>query len=82
MKNEEKTIFSEDYRRLIDAIAGIRHKKGLTVRQLAAISAFTKSAVSEIETYQRRLDVKEYFALMTAMKVSKKEALALLDRIF
>ena len=80
--SKEKTIYSSKYKKLIAAIVKIRHERKLTQRQLAEIMGVPKTYIAYTELCERRLDVQELFDLMTALGVSKKETLTLLDKTF
>ena len=64
-----KTIYDEEYRRLIDAIRDARKGAGITQQELADRLGRPQSFVAKIEGYERRLDVVEFLQVCRALGV-------------
>lgn len=73
-----KSIYREEYRQLLEALADARKAKGLTQQELAQKLGKPQSYVSKFENGERRIDVIEFLEITKAMGVSYK---TLLDRI-
>lgn len=77
----KKTIFEKDYQKLIDDLIKIRHKKGLTQRDLAKKLDVPNSWVGRMEIYNRRLDILELIEVLKALEISQKESLDLIGKL-
>lgn len=62
-----KSIYDEEYRRLIDAIRAARKAAGVTQQELAARLGRPQSFVAKVEGYERRLDIVEFLHLCRAL---------------
>lgn len=77
----KKTIYTKDYRELVESLRQIRKSLGLTQAALAEALGWPQQRVSAVESGSRRLDVMEYFVLADKLGLSPDKALALvLDR--
>jgi transcriptional regulator with XRE-family HTH domain len=54
-----KSIYNEEYRKLIDALKSARIASGMTQTQVADALGKPQSFVAKVEGYERRLDVIE-----------------------
>ncbi len=63
-----KTIYSEEYKRLLDFLIEARGKTGLTQQQLAKKLGKPQSYISKYEHGERRLDVVEFIAIAKILK--------------
>lgn len=82
MKKLEKPIESEKYRKLIAEMVKIRHVKKITQIKLADKLGTSNATVARYETCQQIISLNNYFIIMKELGASKKETLALLDKIF
>lgn len=62
-----KSIHSPEYKAVLDRLVAMRHKAGLTQRDLAAKLGREHSFVWRIESGERRLDVVEFFWVCQAL---------------
>ena len=62
-----KSIYDEEYRKLIDALKAARKTAGLTQQDLADKLARPQSFVAKVEGCERRLDVVEFLHLCRAI---------------
>lgn len=62
-----KSIYDEEYRKLIDALKAARKAAGLTQQDVADRLDRPQSFVAKVEGYERRLDVVEFLHLCRAM---------------
>lgn len=58
-----KSIYNEEYRKLIDALKSARIAAGMTQQQVADALGKPQSFVAKVEGYERRLDVIEFIAI-------------------
>lgn len=72
-----KTIYREDYRRLVERLRGYREELGLSQTELARQLGWPQQKVSTIEAGARRLDVIEFFQLTSALGLSPARAMKL-----
>lgn len=77
----QKTIFRDEYRKLIDQIIYERMKKGITQRVLADKVGVYSSVIAQIELYNRRLDVVEMITILKTLEVSKKDILKMVEKL-
>jgi len=56
MQSNKKTIYSEDYRRIIDKLVIARKKGNLTQKDIAKTLNCSQSYISKIENYQIKID--------------------------
>lgn len=59
-----KTIYSIEYRKLLEALVKLRQQAGLTQRDLAGQLGVQPSWVAKVELGERRLDVVETLRLV------------------
>ena len=72
-----KTIYREDYRRLVERLRGYREERGLSQTELARQLGWPQHKLSSIEAGARRLDVIEFFQLTSALGLSPARAIKL-----
>lgn len=72
-----KSIYSEEYKAVIDVLVAERKKAGITQVQLAKELGKPQSFISKIENRERRLDIVEFFHVCRAMKKDIAELLKL-----
>jgi transcriptional regulator with XRE-family HTH domain len=72
-KTLRKTLRSRENQALIALLVNVRQEAGLTQRDLAHLLKRPRSFVSRIESGERRLDVVEFVALATALKIDPVE---------
>lgn len=62
-----KSIYSVEYKSVIDALVAERKRAGITQSQLASKLGKPQSFVSKTESRERRLDIVEFFHICRAM---------------
>lgn len=62
-----KSIYSEEYKAVIDGLIAERKRVGMTQVQLASKLGRPQSFVSKTESRERRLDIVEFFHICRAM---------------
>lgn len=62
-----KSIYSEEYKAVIDGLIAERKRVGMTQVQLANKLGRPQSFVSKTESRERRLDIVEFFYICRAM---------------
>lgn len=72
----EKTIYSNNYLKLIEWLKASRQEKELSMRDLAEILDVSHSWVGKIEQGERRLDVLEYVRLCKALGIDASKGLS------
>lgn len=75
----DRSVGTPEYRRLVDLLRVLREQAGLTQAQLAERVGEAQAFVSNIERYQRRLDVVELRALAVAIGAPAASLVAVLD---
>ncbi len=65
-----KSIYNEEYRKLIDALKSARIAAGMTQQQVADALGKPQSFVAKVEGYERRLDVIEFIAICKVVDAS------------
>jgi transcriptional regulator with XRE-family HTH domain len=70
-----KSVFSNDYRRLVRLLIQFRREAELTQVEVAERLGRSQSYVSKIERCERRLDVVEYCELVRALDHDPVKAL-------
>lgn len=70
-----KSIYDEEYRKLIDDLRAERKVAGLTQQALADKLAKPQSFVAKVEGYERRLDVIEFVHWCRVLDVDGAEFL-------
>lgn len=64
-----KSIYEDEYRRLIEALKEYRVKNGITQTQVAEAMGMPQYDISKVENYVRRLDVAELDKWLEALGV-------------
>ena len=72
-----KSIYTDEYRVLIDWLRARRKEKGITQRQLAELLDWDNCAVGRVETLQRRLDLIEFVEVCNVIGCNPQEGLLL-----
>lgn len=62
-----KSIYSKEYKAVIDGLIAERKRLGMTQVQLASKLGRPQSFVSKTESRERRLDIVEFFHICRAM---------------
>ena len=75
----KKTIHSEDYRTLVTWLKSSRHKKGLSMREVADKLDVPHSWIGKVEQMERRLDVVEYLRLCQCIDIDPIEGIHLIQ---
>lgn len=75
-----KSMFTQDYERLIGLMAQIRKEKGVTQVDLAGAINKPQSFISKIENGERRLDLIEMIAIADALDVEPSAVLRRLEK--
>lgn len=57
MEHNKKTIYSEEYRSIVDKLTQLRKQRGNTQKQIAQLAGVSQSYISKIENYQIRMDI-------------------------
>lgn len=57
MAHHKKTIYSEEYRSIVDKLTQLRKQLGHTQKQVAKLTGVSQSYISKIENYQIRMDI-------------------------
>ncbi len=81
MKTSPKTIFDPRYSRLITDLVAVRHKNGLSQRDLAEKAKASHCFIGRTETKERRLDLIETIDLMKTLGLSKAEILKRIGKL-
>jgi len=74
---KKKTIYSLEYRELVDQLRERRESLGYTQTGLASALGWPQQRVSAVESCSRRLDVMEYFEFAGALGLSREAAFKL-----
>lgn len=75
----QKTIYTEDHRRLCAKLREIRQDAGLTQVELAMKLGVTQSFVAKAERGERRLDMIQLRTICRALKVKMSEVVREFD---
>ncbi|MGR4875901.1 helix-turn-helix domain-containing protein [Pseudoxanthomonas sp. LARHCG66] len=73
-----KTIYRDDYRRLVEQLRGRREELGLSQSDVARQLGWPQQRISAVEAGARRLDVIEFFQLTTVLGLSPSRAVKLI----
>jgi len=57
MAHHKKTIYSKEYRSIVDKLTLLRKQGGHTQKQVANLTGVSQSYISKIENYQIRMDI-------------------------
>jgi transcriptional regulator with XRE-family HTH domain len=71
----QKTIYCEEYSRLLDWLKAVRIEQGLTMRRLADRLEVHHSWIGRVELGERRLDVMEFVRYCQALEADPVEGL-------
>lgn len=72
-----KTIYSAEYRRLVQQLRDLREAAGISQSALSAALDWPQQRLSAIETGARRLDVMEFLHLVGALGLTPEEGIRL-----
>ena len=72
-----KTIYRDDYRKLVERLRDRREKLGLSQSEVARALGWPQQRMSAVEAGARRLDVIEFFQLTSALSLTASRALKL-----
>ncbi len=64
-----KSLFTDAHRAVVEVLVKARHDAGLLQADLAKCVGKDQSYISNIERYQRRVDVVEFYDLARAMNL-------------
>lgn len=70
-----KSIYTDDYIRIISVLRAIRLNKNITQAEMAKLLNVTQSFISKVENRERRLDVVELLSWIDALGVSVSDIL-------
>lgn len=73
-----KTIYTDEYRKLTDWLRKKRQDKGLTQREMAKILEWDNATVARVEIRERRLDIVEYISICSALDCDPLEGIRIL----
>ena len=73
-----KTIYSAEYRGVVDERRRVREASGQNQAELARRMGWSQQRLSAVETGARRLDVMEYFQLADVLGLSPEHALRII----
>lgn len=74
-----KTIYRDDYRKLVERLRHRREALGLSQSEVARSLGWPQQRMSAIEAGARRLDVIEFFQLTSALGLTASHALKLVS---
>ncbi|MCA0298887.1 MAG: helix-turn-helix domain-containing protein [Proteobacteria bacterium] len=72
-----KTIYRDDYRKLVERLRNRREELGLTQSDVARRLGWPQQRLSAVEAGARRLDVIEFFQLTSALGLTASRAVKL-----
>lgn len=72
-----KTIYRDDYRKLVERLRDRREKLGLSQSEVARVLGWPQQRMSAVEAGARRLDVIEFFQLTSALGLTPSRAVKL-----
>ena len=75
----EKTLYSDNYTRLRLWLRDQRHKKNITMKELATRLDVIHSWVGKVELGERRLDIVEYIHYCNALDIDPSEGINLIQ---
>ncbi|MCF6273961.1 MAG: helix-turn-helix domain-containing protein [Rhodobacteraceae bacterium] len=70
-----KSIYNEEYRKLIDALKSARITAGMTQQQVADALGKPQSFVAKVEGFERRLDIIEFWRIALLLEANPIELL-------
>lgn len=74
-----KTIYQDDYRKLINYITTIRKAKNLTQLEIAQKLEKPQSYIAKIENFERKLDILEFVQLCQILGVRPSDVIVLIE---
>jgi len=74
----KKTIYSAEYRSLVERLRAHREAQSLSQSALAMKLGWPQQRLSAVEAGSRRLDVMEYFQLTAALRMTRHQAMLLI----
>lgn len=74
-----KTIYQDDYRKIIFALINIRKNNNLTQLDIAQYLNKPQSYIAKIENFERKLDILEFVQLCKILDVSASEIIKLIE---
>ena len=80
LRDMEKTIYSDDYARLLKWLRDQRNEKGITMRETGERLGVIHSWVGKVELGERRLDLIEYVRYCKVLEIDPHEGLDLILR--
>lgn len=72
-----KTIYREDYRKLVERLRDRREELGLSQSEVTRTLGWSQQRMSAVEAGARRLDVIEFFQLTSVLGLSASRAVKL-----
>lgn len=72
-----KTIYRDDYRKLVERLRDRREMLGLSQSEVARALGWPQQRVSAVEAGARRLDVIEFFQLTSTLGLTESQAVKL-----
>ncbi|MBV6689832.1 helix-turn-helix domain-containing protein [Xanthomonas euvesicatoria pv. physalidis] len=72
-----KTIYRDDYRKLVERLRVRREELGLSQTEVARTLGWPQQRMSAVEAGARRLDVIEFFQLTSALGLTASRAVKL-----
>lgn len=72
-----KTIYRDDYRKLVERLRDRREEVGLSQSEVARTLGWPQQRLSAVEAGARRLDVIEFFQLTSVLGLSAPRAVRL-----
>lgn len=72
-----KTIYRDDYRKLVERLRDRREELGLSQSEVARTLGWPQQRMSAVEAGARRLDVIEFFQLASALGLTASRAVKL-----
>lgn len=72
-----KTIYRDDYRKLVERLRDRREELGLSQSEVARTLGWPQQRMSAVEAGARRLDVIEFFQLTSALGLTASRAVKL-----
>ncbi len=75
-----KTIFTDEYRKLLAWLRDSRNEKGLTMRRVGQAMNIPHSWIGKVEIGERRLDVVEYVKFCLALGIDPHDGITQLER--
>ena len=72
-----KTIYHDDYRKLVERLRDRREKLGLSQSEVARTLGWPQQRMSAVEAGAHRLDVFEFFQLTSALGLTPSRAVKL-----